>query len=132
MKRSASVDLPWSMWAMIEKLRMRLCSIEKEGAEAPSLDRYFTAAAASALVGEAVDGDEGHRFAAPHLQRDHGVLVQAREDLVQLLHRAQIGVLALVHQAHEDVAAAQLGARVLAHLGDHDAVVELHVFPLLG
>jgi hypothetical protein len=22
MKRSASVDLPWSMWAMIEKLRM--------------------------------------------------------------------------------------------------------------
>ena len=22
-KRSASVDLPWSMWAMIEKLRMR-------------------------------------------------------------------------------------------------------------
>src|SRR5438093_5093025 len=25
--RSASVDLPWSMCAMIEKLRMRLCSI---------------------------------------------------------------------------------------------------------
>src|SRR4051794_27759275 len=24
--RSASVDLPWSMWAMIEKLRMRLWS----------------------------------------------------------------------------------------------------------
>ena len=27
MKRSASVDLPWSMCAMIEKLRMWLCAI---------------------------------------------------------------------------------------------------------
>jgi hypothetical protein len=27
MKRSASVDLPWSMWAMIEKLRMWFCGI---------------------------------------------------------------------------------------------------------
>src|SRR3954453_9095806 len=25
--RSASVDLPWSMWAMIEKLRMRDCTM---------------------------------------------------------------------------------------------------------
>jgi hypothetical protein len=25
--RSASVDLPWSMWAMIEKLRMRLVGV---------------------------------------------------------------------------------------------------------
>jgi hypothetical protein len=25
-RRSASVDLPWSMWAMMEKLRMRLMS----------------------------------------------------------------------------------------------------------
>src|ERR1041385_9082331 len=32
MKRSASVDLPWSMWAMIEKFRMWLCGINKEGA----------------------------------------------------------------------------------------------------
>src|SRR5690606_20035572 len=27
MKRSARVDLPWSMWAMIEKLRIRLRSL---------------------------------------------------------------------------------------------------------
>jgi hypothetical protein len=27
MKRSASVDLPWSMWAMMEKLRMRVWDI---------------------------------------------------------------------------------------------------------
>ena len=27
MSRSESVDLPWSMWAMIEKLRMRLMSV---------------------------------------------------------------------------------------------------------
>ena len=26
-RRSASVDLPWSMWAMIEKLRRRSCGI---------------------------------------------------------------------------------------------------------
>src|SRR6188474_1479340 len=77
MKRSASVDLPWSMWAMIEKLRMWLCSIEKEGAEAPSSSRYFTAAAASALVGQSAHRDEGHRFAPPDLQRDDGVLVEA-------------------------------------------------------
>ena len=42
-KRSASVDLPWSMCAMMEKLRMRFCCISKEGAEAPSKSRYFTA-----------------------------------------------------------------------------------------
>src|SRR5687767_1334047 len=32
MKRSASVDLPWSMCAMMEKLRMRDWAINKEGA----------------------------------------------------------------------------------------------------
>jgi hypothetical protein len=31
MKRSASVDLPWSMWAMIEKLRMFCISGEASG-----------------------------------------------------------------------------------------------------
>jgi hypothetical protein len=29
--RSARVDLPWSMWAMIEKLRILLWSIATEG-----------------------------------------------------------------------------------------------------
>jgi hypothetical protein len=31
--RSASVDFPWSMWAMIEKLRMRLWSTAMRGVE---------------------------------------------------------------------------------------------------
>jgi hypothetical protein len=29
--RSASVDLPWSMWAMIEKLRMCAWSVMAQG-----------------------------------------------------------------------------------------------------
>src|SRR6185369_7081759 len=93
-KRSASVDLPWSMCAMMEKLRMRFCSISKEGAEAPSMAAILPQGgslprrAASPFVRESVDRDEGHRIAAPHLQREHRVLVQRRENLVQLLHRA--------------------------------------------
>src|SRR3954470_12140943 len=39
--RSASVDLPWSMWAMIEKLRMRLWSDKRPPRiEAGSGDRH--------------------------------------------------------------------------------------------
>src|SRR5581483_8568376 len=30
-KRSARVDLPWSMWAMMQKLRMRLWSMRGQG-----------------------------------------------------------------------------------------------------
>src|SRR5258706_5461433 len=74
MKQSASVDLPWSMCAMMEKLRIRLWAINKEGAPTGGtlrLDRYFS----SALVGEPVHRDEGHRVAAPHLQRDDRALV---------------------------------------------------------
>jgi hypothetical protein len=39
MNRSASVDLPWSMCAMIEKLRIRLCIMKKRVPEAPFLAR---------------------------------------------------------------------------------------------
>src|SRR5688572_31164516 len=35
MKRSASVDLPWSMWAMMEKLR--ICCMEKGTRQCPSV-----------------------------------------------------------------------------------------------
>src|SRR5688572_24803583 len=88
MKRSASVDLPWSMCAMIEKLRMRLWAmlyaINKEGAAAPSEALYVTASRRrySALVGETVHRDERHRIPAPDLERDDGVLVQAAQQLV--------------------------------------------------
>src|SRR5262249_24688239 len=40
--RSARVDLPWSMWAMIEKLRILLWSIEN-GGERGAMKSYDTA-----------------------------------------------------------------------------------------
>src|SRR5262245_35597871 len=46
MKRSASVDLPWSMWAMIEKLRMRCIKM------GPARDRRMT------LVGSKLAGSK--------------------------------------------------------------------------
>src|SRR5687768_10588181 len=54
--RSESVDLPWSMWAMIEKLRIRERSMDTAAvaarASAGGVDRLGqTALAASSLVG---------------------------------------------------------------------------------
>src|SRR4249920_1160158 len=127
-KRSASVDLPWSMCAMMEKLRMRFCSINKEGAEAPSMAAILPQGgslprdAPSPLVRKSVDRDESHRVAAPHLQREYRILVQRHQDLVQLFHRADVGVLALVHDAEQDIAAPHVGAHVRLDLGhQHDA-----------
>ncbi len=57
--RSASVDLPWSMWAMIEKLRMRAWS-----AMGPQEARNGTRRAISAQVWRA-SGIRSHSTAAP-------------------------------------------------------------------
>ncbi len=49
--RSASVDLPWSMCAMIEKLRMRDWSIADHSVPAPSVGRRRRTLSASAASG---------------------------------------------------------------------------------
>src|SRR5262245_25584689 len=51
----------------------------------------------STFVSEPRNRNEGDAFAATHLQRDHRALVEAGQQPVELLHRAQLGVLALVH-----------------------------------
>src|SRR5262249_54733833 len=50
-RRSASVDLPWSMCAMIEKLRM--CAVSRGGLPGPASDGPYGRAAASASTAAA-------------------------------------------------------------------------------
>src|SRR5262249_10496002 len=80
MKRSASVDLPWSMSAMIEKFRMWLCGINKEGAAAPS--------SWAAILSELAD-----RFRREAVAADlHAVLQEDRDVFAVQLVEPGIGI----------------------------------------
>src|SRR4051812_26642232 len=128
MKRSASVDLPWSMCAMMEKLRIlvwdiaALWHINKEGAprgHPPLTARYSSvepnSARHSTLIGQARDRDERGTFAAPYLERQHGTLVQAGEQLVELIDRFQLDVLPFVDNHHQHIALPDIDLRIGPH-----------------
>src|SRR5688572_15004699 len=85
-----------------------------------------------AFVSEARDGHERGAFAALHLQGDHRVLVEPGEDLVELLDRFQLRVLALVHHGEQHIALANVGLGVRPHVGHHQAVIQVEAFALLG
>src|SRR5687768_14670196 len=85
-----------------------------------------------ALVSKTRDGDERGALAAPHLERDDGVLVEAGEELVELLHGFQFRVLALVHHGEKHVALAYVRLRIRAHVRNDDAVRHAERLPLLG
>src|SRR4051812_10834091 len=126
MKRSASVDLPWSMCAMMEKLRILVWDIEalrrinKEGAplgHPPLTARYSSLERNSALVGEPRDRHEGGTLAAPHLECQHGTLVEPGEHLVELVDRLELGLLALVDDHQQHIAFSDVDLRVGADIG---------------
>ena len=71
------------------------------------------------FAGQAGNGHERRGLAAPHLQGDHRVAVEAGEQLVELLDRLQLGVLALVDQRQQHVALAHVRLGVGAHVGHH-------------
>src|SRR5687768_11553158 len=86
MKRSASVDLPWSMCAMMEKLRMRLWVISKEGASghprAAILSQLLNDIRGNAVVAELVAlqvRQDRHPLAEALFQRRVGVDVDLLE-----------------------------------------------------
>src|SRR6185503_17280519 len=84
-----------------------------------------------ALVSEARDGDEGGVLAAAHLEGEHGVLVEPGEELGELVHALELGVLPLVHHGEEHVALAHVGLRIRPHVGDDEAVVHVERLLLL-
>src|SRR5262245_18003050 len=90
MKRSASVDLPWSMCAMIEKFRMWLCGIKKEGdplemrhppRDAILLDSLQHRRVEPPLAEFRAGGIDQHRHALAVARRQRGVAVHV--DLVE-------------------------------------------------
>src|SRR5687767_12203241 len=84
MKRSASVDLPWSMCAMMEKLRMRLWAMEKPAILAQLGDRLGGQAM---LEDHIPENQDRHVAAVAHAQLRIGVDV----DLVERdAERAQL------------------------------------------
>src|SRR5262245_56653107 len=70
----------------------------------------------STFIGQPRNRDESHALAAAYLQRDDGVLVQAGKQLVELLDRLELGVLARVHHGEKNVALAHVGLGVGPHV----------------
>ena len=60
------------------------------------LGRYFSLEGRLTLIGQPGDGDERGGFPAPYLKRDDRALVQAGEQLVELVDRFELGVLSFV------------------------------------
>src|SRR2546425_2507935 len=85
-----------------------------------------------AFVGQPRDRDEGHGVPASHLEGEHGALVEAGEQLVELLDRPQLDMLTLVDQRQQHVAAPYVGARVGPYIRDLEAVRGPHLLLLLG
>src|SRR3954468_4150681 len=85
-----------------------------------------------AFVSQSGDGDEGDRLAPLDLQRDHRALVEAGEQLVELIDRLELSMLALVDHGEQHIALAHVGARAGLHFRDDDATLHLHVLLLVG
>jgi hypothetical protein len=78
MMRSASVDLPWSMCAMIEKLRMRLCGVmgnAKKGARGTLLSLRALSYRKPGLQGRLVEPPEADLGVRSVRQYRHPVAV---------------------------------------------------------
>src|SRR5712691_10550610 len=160
MKRSASVDFPWSMWAMIEKLRMCCIVAYKKGCRsAPFIGSKtlnfsvfqrdmqrslqnrnernagrMNPPGAKALLPRrrlALDRDEQSALAASHVKRESGVALQLREQLVELLDRSHLGGLALAGERRDHVARAHVGAPIVADVLHDHAAPQLQVTLLL-
>src|SRR5713101_2287128 len=161
MKRSASVDFPWSMWAMIEKLRMCCIVAYKKGCRsAPFIGSKtlnfsvfqrgmqrslqnrnernagrMNPPGAKALLPRrrlALDRDEQSALAASHVTREGGVALQLREQLVELLDGSHLGGLAPAGDRRDHVARAHVCTPVVADFLDDHPALQLQVALLLG
>src|SRR5262245_61756350 len=95
-RRSASVDFPWSMCAMIEKLRMRAVSRVPPGERAGPYEHRPGSATAGGWTSEqkAVARDRPHR----PFDRTDGRLDPAEklEELVEILHTGRSSHVGLI------------------------------------
>src|SRR6478672_7978928 len=122
MMRSAKVDLPWSIWAMIEKLRMNRI-------ESCCMETRLWGCDGSGFA--ACLGLARHYRTAPSVPRRHGRMISLPVSVPGRIDRHVLGTAATPHQQHHGLArarGAQLGIQrcctrhvIPTHCQDHVA-----------
>src|SRR5688572_12422936 len=103
MKRSASVDLPWSMCAMMEKLRMRCWGVKAEPCKRSAI---------LAQLGDRARGEPMHHHNLP--RDEHGNVAP--------IAQPQLGIGIDVDLVEADAERAQLAGHLLAEMAAAAAV----------